>query len=147
MTRFDTNFNLPSLHKASIGFDRMFEELGRQFENSPTGGYPPYNIVQRGEKDYEITIAVSGFNMEQLSIVQEKNVLKVEGQRSHEVDESEVYLYRGIAGRNFKREFTLADHVEVKEAKLELGMLHIFLERIIPEELQPKQIEIKSTFQ
>lgn len=145
MTRFDTTFNLPSLHKSSIGLDRMFEEISRQFENSPSTGYPPYNIIQHGDDEYEIAIAVAGFTMDQLSIVQENNLLRIEGIRSHDDEDAVVYLHKGIAGRTFKREFRLAEHVEVKEAKLDVGMLHIQLVRVIPEALQPKRIAIQST--
>lgn len=141
MTRFESAFNLPTLHKASVGFDRMFEELGRQFENSATNGYPPYNIIQLGDDEYEISMAVAGFSQDQLSIVHERNVLRIEGDRGQSED-SRVYLHKGIAGRNFKREFTLADHLEVASAKLEFGMLVIRLVRNVPEELQPKKIEI-----
>lgn len=142
MTRFDTTFNLPTLHRASVGFDRMFQELERQFENSAHNGYPPYNIVQKSDDSYEITMAVAGFSMEQLSIVHEKNILRVEGFHIDNEEETPTYLHKGIAERNFKREFTLADHVEVDGASLVNGMLRIVLVRRIPEELQPKQIDI-----
>lgn len=144
MTRFDTTFELPALHKASVGFDSMFRELERQFGNSVKTSYPPYNIIQHDENHYEIMMAVSGFSMEQLSIVQEKNVLRIEGDHLlGEKNENYVYLHKGIAERSFKREFALADHVEVKEAKLVNGMLHVDIVRVIPEELQPKYINIQ----
>jgi len=140
MTRL-TTLDLPQLHRATIGFDRLFNELDRQFANSPSQGYPPYNIAQINDDEYMITLAVAGFGMDNLEITQEKNILTIEG-TSPKGDEEVNYLHKGIAGRNFRREFTLADHVEVENASLELGMLNIHLKREVPEELQPKKIEI-----
>ena len=141
MTRL-TTLDLPTFHRATIGFDRMFDELERAFTNSQQGqGYPPYNIVQINEDEYMISIAVAGFGMDNLEITKDKNILRVEG-TSPKGDEDVNYLHKGIGGRNFRREFTLADHVEVVNASLELGMLNIHLKREVPEELQPKRIKI-----
>jgi molecular chaperone IbpA len=141
MTRL-TTLDLPNFHRATIGFDRMFNELERQFANSPNGnGYPPYNIAQVNDDEYMISLAVAGFGMDNLSIEQEKNILTIEG-TTPKGDEDVNYLHKGIAGRNFRREFTLADHVEVVDASLQLGMLNIHLKREVPEELQPKKIKI-----
>lgn len=142
MTRL-TTLDLPSLHRATIGFDRLFTEMERQFANSAGNGYPPYNIAQINEDQYMISLAVAGFGMENLDITKDKNILRVEG-TSPKGDEEVNYLHKGIGGRNFRREFTLADHVEVVDANLSLGMLNIRLKREIPEELQPKKIEITS---
>jgi molecular chaperone IbpA len=142
MTRL-TTLDLPQLHRATIGFDRLFDELDRQFANSQSQGYPPYNIVQENEDEYVISLAVAGFSMEDLDITKDKNTLRVEG-TSPKRDEEVNYLHKGIGGRNFRREFTLADHVEVEGATLELGMLNIKLKRIVPEELQPKKIAISA---
>jgi len=140
MTRL-TTLDLPSFHRATIGFDRMFDELERTFANSQSNGYPPYNIAQINEDEYMISLAVAGFGMDNLSIEKDKNVLKIEG-TAPKGGENVNYLHKGIGGRNFRREFTLADHVEVVNAGLELGMLNIHLKREVPEELQPKKIEI-----
>ena len=140
MTRL-TTLDLPSLHRATIGFDRLFNEMERQFANSTSQGYPPYNIVQVNDDEYMISVAVAGFGMDNLDIVKDKNVLRIEG-TSPKGDESVTYLHKGIGGRNFRREFTLADHMEVEGATLELGMLNIHLKRYVPEELQPKKIAI-----
>jgi molecular chaperone IbpA len=140
MTRY-TTLDLPHFHKASVGFDRLFTEMERTFANSKATSYPPYNIVQINEDEYMITVAVAGFAMSDLDIVKDKNILRVGGARPESEEEVE-YLHKGIGGRNFRREFTLADHVE--GATLELGMLNIHLKRVVPEELQPKQIEIKT---
>ncbi len=142
MTRL-TTLDLPSFHRATIGFDRLFNEIERQFSNNQAGGYPPYNIVQLNDDEYVISVAVAGFGMENLDITKDKNVLRIEGV-SPKGDESVTYLHKGIGGRNFRREFTLADHVEVEGATLELGMLNIHLKRYVPEELQPKKIAISA---
>ena len=142
MTRL-TTLDLPSLHRATIGFDRLFDQMESRFANSQSQGYPPYNIVQINENEYMITLAVAGFGMDNLEITKDKNILTIEG-TSPKGDENVNYLHKGIAGRNFRREFTLADHVEVEGASLELGMLNIHLKREVPEELQPKKIEINA---
>jgi molecular chaperone IbpA len=141
MTRI-TTLDLPHFHRATIGFDRMFNELERQFANSPNGnGYPPYNIAQINDDEYMISVAVAGFSMDNLNITKDGDTLKIEG-TAPKGDEDVNYLHKGIGGRNFRREFTLADHVNVKEANLELGMLNIHLVRELPEALKPKTIKI-----
>ena len=89
-----------------------------------------------------ISLAVAGFGMDNLSIEKDGNVLQIEG-KAPIGDEKVNYLHKGIGGRNFRREFTLADHVEVENATLELGMLNVHLKRNVPEELQPKKIKIQ----
>jgi len=143
MTRL-TTLDLPQLHRATIGFDRLFDELDRQFANSASQGYPPYNIAQINEDEYMISLAVAGFGMDNLDITKDGKTLRIEG-TSPKGDENVNYLHKGIGGRNFRREFTLADHVEVQTANLELGMLNVHLKREIPEELQPKKIEIQDS--
>ena len=143
MTRL-TTLNLPHLHKATIGFDRLFNELERGFANSPNGnGYPPYNIEQLNEDEFMISLAVAGFSMDNLEITKDGNLLTVEGTMP-EADEKTTYLHKGISSRKFRREFTLADHVEVKHASLDLGMLYIGLVREVPESLKPKKIAINN---
>ena len=144
MTRL-TTLDLPSFHRATIGFDRMFDELERTFANSQSNGYPPYNIAQINEDEYMISLAVAGFGMDNLSIEKDKNVLKIEG-TAPKGGENVNYLHKGIGGRNFRREFTLADHVEVENATHELGMLNIHLKREVPESLQPKKIKINEGY-
>ena len=140
MTRL-TTLDLPSFHRATIGFDRIFNQLEREFANSKSQGYPPYNIAQVNEDEYVITLAVAGFGMDNLEITKDKNILTIEG-TAPKGDEDVNYLHKGIAGRNFTREFTLADHVEVETASLDNGMLNVYLKREVPEELQPKKIAI-----
>ena len=141
MTRL-TTLDLPNFHRATIGFDRLFNEMERQFANSPNGsGYPPYNIAQLNEDEFMISLAVAGFGMDNLSITKDGDQLKIEG-TAPKGDTEVNYLHKGIGGRNFRREFTLADHVNVSDATLELGMLNVHLKREVPEALKPKTIKI-----
>ena len=144
MTRM-TTLDIPSIHRHFVGFDQMFNEMDRMFENSANkgAGYPPYNIAQINENEFMISLAVAGFGMDNLSIEKDGNVLQIEG-KAPLGDEDVNYLHKGIGGRNFRREFTLAEHVDVKNANLELGMLNIHLKREVPEELQPKKIKINN---
>ncbi len=142
MTRLQT-LNLPDFHRATIGFDRMFNELNREFANSKSQGYPPYNVVQENDDEYTISLAVAGFSMDNLDITVEKNTLTIEGTSSDE-PEGRNYLHKGIGNRNFRREFTLAEHIEVENAELLNGMLHINLVRDVPEAQKPKKINIRS---
>ena len=141
MTRL-TTLNLPDFHRATIGFDRMFNQLNQEFANSKSQGYPPYNVVEIDEDEYMISLAVAGFGMDNLDITLEKNVLTVEGTAPTGGEEVN-YLHKGIGGRNFRRQFTLAEHIEVEQAGLELGMLNIHLVRNVPEAQKPKKIAIK----
>ena len=143
MTRI-TTLDLPAIHRHFVGFDRMFDEMDRMFENSAKGtGYPPYNIAAINEDEYMISLAVAGFGMDNLSIEKDNKVLKIEGTTPVGSDnETTKYLHKGIGTRNFRREFTLAEHVDVVGAGLELGVLNIHLKREVPEELQPKKIKI-----
>ena len=141
MTRLDT-LNLPQFHRATIGFDRLFEQMNTQFANSPNGnGYPPYNIAQINDDEFMISVAVAGFGMDNLEITKDGDQLKIEG-TAPKGDEEVTYLHKGIGGRNFRREFTLADHVNVADATLDLGMLNVHLVREVPEALKPKTIKI-----
>ena len=142
MTRL-TTLDLPQFHKATIGFDRLFNELEFVNRSNTNGqGYPPYNIAQINEDEFMISVAVAGFGMDNLEITKDGNQLKIEGTAPKGEDEVN-YLHKGIGGRNFRREFTLAEHVEVQGASLELGMLNVHLIREIPEALKPKTIEIR----
>ena len=144
MTRL-TTLDLPHFHRATVGFDRLFEQMNTQFANSPNGnGYPPYNIAQINEDEFMISVAVAGFGMDNLEITKDGDQLKIEGTAPKGEDEVK-YLHKGIGGRNFRREFTLADHVKVANANLELGMLNVHLVREVPEALKPKTIKINDS--
>lgn len=142
MTRLQT-LDLPTFNRSTVGFDRLFEELDRQFANSKSQGYPPYNVAEINDDEWMISLAVAGFGMDNLDITLDKNILTVEG-TAPGGDKDVKYLHKGIGGRNFRRQFTLADHIEVESATLELGMLNVHLKRNVPEELQPKKIAISS---
>ena len=136
-----TELNLTPFYRTSVGLDRLFDQLSAHTAVANGNNYPPYNIVQVNEDEYVISLAVAGFSMDDLEITQDKNTLRVEG-TAPKTDTEINYLHKGIGGRNFRREFTLADHVDVVDAVLELGMLNIHLRRVVPEELQPKKIAI-----
>lgn len=133
-----------SLHRSTVGFDRLFNMLdGLGQPESGQTTYPPYNIERTGEDAYRISMAVAGFSETEISIEAHRNVLTVKGDRSNEATgEGSELLYRGIASRAFERRFQLADHVEVVGATLKNGLLHIDLKRNIPEEHKPRKIEI-----
>ena len=138
-----TTLDLPSFARSTIGFDRLFNEIERSLPGT-ANTYPPYTIAKISDDEYVISLAVAGFAMDNLDITKDKNVLRIEG-ASPKVSEEVQYLHKGIGARQFRREFTLADHVEVKSATLELGMLNIQLVREVPAELQPKRIEITTS--
>ncbi len=144
MTRHITTLELPALQGATIGFDKLFDELDRQFANSKSNGYPPYNLAEINENEWMISVAVAGFSQEDLDVTIDRNVLTIEGS-APSGDDSVNYLHKGIAGRSFRRQFTLADYVYVKDASLDRGILNVHLEREVPEELQPKNIKINTT--
>ena len=139
------HFDLSPLYRSTVGFDRMFSLLDNmaQPEGAPT--YPPYNIERTGENAYRITMAVAGFAEEDISIEVKENALSVRGQKAEtEADAQREFLHQGIAARAFDRRFQLADHVEVKGASLENGLLHIDLEREIPEAMKARTIAISA---
>ncbi|BES82949.1 small heat shock protein IbpA [Pectobacterium araliae] len=135
------NPDFSPLYRSAIGFDRLFNllETGQTQSN---GGYPPYNVELVDENQYRIAIAVAGFAEQELDITAHDNLLIVKGAHAGE-QVSRNYLYQGIAERNFERKFQLAEHIQVKGANLENGLLYIDLERIVPEAMKPRRIEIK----
>ena len=141
--------DIPQLHKFGIGFDTMFDELNRMHSQHLSSNihYPPYNVVQINDDEYMISLAVAGFGLENLSVTKDKNFLIIEGKNTiKEEDSTEInYLHKGISARDFRREFQLADYVEISNAHLELGILNVHLKREIPEEQKPKSIAISYT--
>lgn len=124
-----------------LGFDQ-FEKTVDRMRKSGADGYPPYNIEQIGDNGLRITLAVAGFSMDDLDVEIEHNQLTIRGKQKD--DPERIYLHRGIAARQFQRSFILADGIEVYGAELDNGLLHINLERVIPESTARK-IEINST--
>ncbi len=138
-----TTIDFSPLFRSMIGFDRLSSALETAYRTEP-GGYPPYNVEVHGENDYRVTMAVAGFAQDDLDIEVTDNVLRVAGARADQDKETETkYLYRGIANRSFERKFQLADYVQVVDARLENGLLHIELRREIPEAMRPRKIEIR----
>ena len=134
--------DLSPLYRTAIGFDRLAGML-ETANRVETAGYPPYNIVVTGEDEYQITMAVAGFIDDELSIESKQNELTVSGQKA-ETPEEQKFLHRGIANRSFERKFQLADHVFVKGARLDYGLLHVELYRELPEALKPRVISIET---
>lgn len=131
------------LYRSTVGFDRLFsllDSMGQPEQSAPA--YPPYNIERTGENSYRISMAVAGFGDADLEIEAKENTLLVKGNQSKDEDGEGEMLFRGIAARNFERRFQLADHVEVRSAHLENGLLHIDLVREIPEAMKARKIEI-----
>jgi molecular chaperone IbpA len=136
-------FNLAPLYRSTVGFDRMFSLLDQVSGFDGTPGYPPYNIERTGDNAYRISVAVAGFAEPELTIVAKENTLTIRGDKPAKTDEKNGdVLYQGIAARAFERVFQLADHVEVKGAQLENGLLHVDLTREVPEANKPRQIPI-----
>jgi molecular chaperone IbpA len=136
-------FDLAPLYRSTVGFDRLFSMLDNVAGYDAGSTYPPYNIERTGENAYRITLAVAGFAENDISIEAKQNTLTVKGEKQAKTDEkkSEV-LYQGIAARAFERVFQLAEHVEVKGAALENGLLHVDLVRQVPEAMKPRRIAI-----
>ena len=136
------HFDLTPFYRSTVGFDRLFSLLDQSAsESSP--GYPPYNIERTGENNFRISVAVSGFSPNEISIVAKENTLTIKGEKvANENGQNSEVLYRGIASRAFERQFQLADFVQVKNATLENGLLHVDLVREIPEANKPRNIPI-----
>jgi molecular chaperone IbpA len=126
--------------RSTVGFDRLLGLL----ESASEQGYPPYNIERSDENNYRVTLAVAGFAEKELSVDVRDRVLTISGKREEAERSSAALLHQGIAGRSFERSFQLAEHVEVKAARLENGLLHVDLERIVPEEKKPRRIAINA---
>jgi molecular chaperone IbpA len=135
--------DLTPLYRSSIGFDRFGSLLDSALRSEQSAGYPPYNIEVVDKNEYTITLALAGFDESDIDIQTEKGILTVRG-RKEDKQEKGKYLHRGIANRSFERKFNLADHVEVKGANLDKGLLSINLLREIPEAMKPKKIVINS---
>lgn len=139
------SLDIPAMHKFGIGFDSMLDELLRITATQNNTNYPPYNIIKFSEDMFAIELAIAGFSEGEIDVEVEGHVLQIKGNKARDLDNPKEYLYQGISARNFQREFTLADHVKVKDASNENGILTIHLERVIPEEMKPKKIAIKYT--
>jgi molecular chaperone IbpA len=138
-------FDFSPLSRSTVGFDRLFDTLGQVAQFDAGQSYPPYNIERTSENRYRVTVAVAGFGEKDLNVEVKDGVLTVAGKHDDSASsEGKSVLYQGIAGRAFERRFQLADHVEVRGAKLENGLLHVDLEQIVPEEKKPRRIQINA---
>ena len=134
-----TNYDLSPLWRSTVGFDRMLEMMDGSLQHVGEEHYPPYNIERTGEDAYQISMALAGFKPSEVAITAEHNLLTVEGRKS---EKDREYLYQSIAERPFRRQFNLAEYVQVKDASLEDGLLRITLAREVPEAMKPRKIEI-----
>lgn len=134
-------YDFSPLFRSTIGFDRLFD-LAEAAHRAGEDHYPPYNIERLSEDRYQIVLAIAGFAPDEVSVTAEQNVLTVEGVK---VDKAErEYIYQGISTRRFKRQFSLADYVEVKNAAFDNGLLRIELAREVPEAMKPRRIAINA---
>jgi molecular chaperone IbpA len=132
-------YDLSPLSRSTIGFDRLLN-LAETAQRAAEDTYPPYNIERLSEDRYQISLAVAGFSPDEISITAEQNVVTIEGTKAEQAKRE--YLYRGISTRQFKRQFSLADYVQVKVAAFDNGLLQIELVREIPEAMKPRRITI-----
>jgi molecular chaperone IbpA len=132
-------FDYSPFYRSTVGFDRLLNLVDSAAEQ----GYPPYNIERSDENNYRVTVAVAGFAEKDLSVDVKDRVLTVSAKKEESADKPN-FLHQGIAGRAFERSFQLAEHVEVKAARLENGLLHVDLERIVPEEKKPRRVVINA---
>lgn len=135
-------FDFSPLFRSTIGFDHLADLLDASLRQPADENYPPYNVERSGEDAYRISLAVAGFGVDDVTATAEQNTLIIEGRKPEEP--AREYLYHGIAARAFRRVFNLADHVKVKQATFENGLLIIDLVREVPESMQPRRIPIAS---
>lgn len=137
-------FDLNQLHKMTVGFDRLFDQmlLAGEYPNSVSTGYPPYNVERVTDDSWRVTIAVAGFGEDDIEVIVDQGNLNINGKKDDKNGDN--MLYKGIANRQFNRSFQLADYVEVEEASLKDGMLTLNLVRNVPEALKPKKIKLIS---
>ncbi|MBA1274549.1 Hsp20 family protein [Stutzerimonas azotifigens] len=137
-----TSFSMAPLFRQSIGFDRFNDLFESALRNDASSSYPPYNVEKHGDDNYRIVVAAAGLQEADLQLQVERGVLTVSGGKRETGNEGVTYLHQGIAQRAFKLSFRLADHIEVRSAKLDSGLLTVELERVVPEEAKPKLIPI-----
>jgi molecular chaperone IbpA len=136
-------YDFAPLWRSTVGFDRLFDLAQAAAQHAGEDNYPPYNIERLGEDSYQISLAVAGFSPEEISITAEQNVVTIEGNKPEKAERE--FLYRGISTRHFKRQFNLADYVQVKNASFDNGLLQIELVREIPEAMKPRKIAINGS--
>ena len=136
------SYDLTPFWKSSIGFDHLFDLMENEAHRyAAESNYPPYNIERTGEDTYTVALALAGFSPDEISITARQNVLTVEGERQERGEHT--YIYRGISARPFRREFNLAEHVEVRGATWDNGLLKVELLRQVPEAMKPHRIPVQ----
>jgi molecular chaperone IbpA len=139
-----THFDINQITPFSIGFDRVFDRLVDYGTTYETGGFPPYNIRKTDDFKHVIELALAGFSKDEIEIVLTDGVLVIKSaDLLSQTDPNEGLVHKGIAKRSFTRKFTLADDIEIKDAKLKNGLLEIELEQIVPEHKKPRTIKVK----
>ncbi len=137
------NLDLSPLYRSFIGFDHLASMIDAASRNEKQTSYPPYNIELIAEDKYRITMAIAGFTESQVDIQVLENTLLVSGKKTEQSkDSSKQFLHKGISERDFERKFQLGDHVNVLGADMQNGLLHIDLERELPEAKKPRKIDI-----
>lgn len=139
----NTMFDLAPLRRSGIGFDHLFEMLGQAMNTENTAKYPPYDIERTGEDAYRLTLALAGWSPNEITVTAEPNLLVISGEKAE--PKGTQYLYRGIPSVAFEQRFSLADHVQVRDARMTNGLLVIDLVRELPEALRPRRIEIANS--
>jgi molecular chaperone IbpA len=132
-------YDFSPLFRSTIGFDRLFD-LVETAQRATEESYPPYNIERLADDRYQISLAIAGFSPDEVSVTADQNVVTIEGNKAEKAGRE--FLYRGILTRQFKRQFSLADYVQVKGASFDNGLLRIELIREIPEAIKPRRIAI-----
>lgn len=144
MTKHLTSVNLDSFLKNAIGFENLFSHALPRLEHINSNNYPPYNIIAVDDDHFRLEVALAGFAKDDIEVTVEDGYLTVQSHKVEETDEEqENYIYKGISSRSFMRSFKLGEHVEVTNASMDNGILVVEVERIVPEALKPKQIEVK----
>lgn len=139
-------FDIPTIHRYSVGLDEMFDTLLRSVNANTNSNYPPYNIIRHDENRYAVELAVAGFKEDEIDVTVEEGYLTVEGHQKVDLaeDPPSTYLHHGISKRDFRKTWPLGNHVEVTTATFADGILTVNLERIVPEAMKPKKIAITS---
>ena len=133
--------DLSPLYRSFIGFDHLASMVDKASYDEKQTSYPPYNIETLAEDKYQVSMAVAGFSQEEISIEVKENSLTINGNKPEEEEGERKFLHKGISERNFERRFQLGDHVKVLTADMENGLLHVDLERVIPEAKKARKIE------
>lgn len=140
-----TSFDLSPFYRNTVGVDRLFDRITQQFDSAATvGNYPPFDTVKLADDVYEIRVAAAGFRQDEIEVEVNDSVLTIKGShRADEVRQEVEYMHHGISNRDWVRQWTLGEYVEVKGAAMKDGILTVRLERRVPEAMKPRRIEIE----